>query len=43
MKEYFDYNEPVLFDVSVIREGNVLPMIPSGQSVKELMGAKGVL
>lgn len=43
MKEYFDYSEPVLFDVSVIREGNVLPMIPSGQSVKELMGAKGVL
>lgn len=43
MKEYFDLQEPVLFDVKVRREENVFPMIPSGQSVKELMGAKGVL
>jgi len=43
LKENLFLNEPILFDVKVSREDNVLPMIPAGKSVKELMGAKGEL
>ncbi len=42
-KENLESREPVLFDVKVTREENVFPMIPSGKSVDELMGAKGEL
>lgn len=43
LKENLESREPVLFDVKVTREENVFPMIPSGKSVDELMGAKGEL
>lgn len=43
LKKAAEYPGPFLLDIHVAEEENVFPMIPSGQSVAEMVGLKGRL